>query len=176
MVWSGVHVSCTSHQLDRSRSPKMHCIHLLVGINMLITVNVQRRQTHTHACPARGQPVTPTQTRCMASLSEIARAVQISRHRLSRLHNPCSLNFLAVLALSGRLKRNFSPSISTERRRPPFDGSRPPGCGRRWRRNFAGSRGCRISLAEPFPTAGSIARRPSRIQPPAASQWPGANR
>ena len=30
VVWSGVHVSCTSHQLDRSRSPKMHCIHLLV--------------------------------------------------------------------------------------------------------------------------------------------------
>ena len=28
---------------------------------MLITVNVQRRQTHTHACPARGQPVTQTQ-------------------------------------------------------------------------------------------------------------------
>ena len=84
----------------------------------------------------------------MASLSEIARAVQISRHRLSRLHNPCSLNFLAVLASSGRLKRRFSPSISTERRRPPFD-SRPPGCVRRWRRNFAGSRGCRISLALP---------------------------
>ena len=32
VVWSGVHVSCTSHQLDRSRSPKMHCIHLLVII------------------------------------------------------------------------------------------------------------------------------------------------
>ena len=31
VVWSGVHVSCTSHQLDRSRSPKMHCIHLLVS-------------------------------------------------------------------------------------------------------------------------------------------------
>ena len=26
----GVVVSCGSHQLDRSRSPKMHCIHLLV--------------------------------------------------------------------------------------------------------------------------------------------------
>ena len=33
VVWSGVHVSCTSHQLDRSRSPKMHCIHLLVSIS-----------------------------------------------------------------------------------------------------------------------------------------------
>ena len=32
---SGVHVSCTSHQLDRSRSPKMHCIHLLVIIRTL---------------------------------------------------------------------------------------------------------------------------------------------
>ena len=46
------------------------------GINMLITVNARRRQTYTHACLARGRSV--TQTRCIASLSEIAGAVQIS--------------------------------------------------------------------------------------------------
>ena len=87
---------------------------------MLITVNARRRQTYTHACLARGHSV--TQTRCIASLSEIAGAVQISPDQSpSAISASLSLltNLLAVLASSCQLGRSFSPSTSIKRRRPP---------------------------------------------------------
>ena len=91
-----------------------------MGINMLITVNARSCQTYTHACLARGHSV--TQTRCIASLSEIARAVQISPDQSpSAISASLSLltNLLAVLASSYQLGRSFSLSTSMKRRRPP---------------------------------------------------------
>ena len=60
--------------------------------------------------------------RCIASLSEIARAVQISPDQSpSAISASLSLltNLLAVLASSCQLGRSFSPSTSIKGRRPP---------------------------------------------------------
>ena len=65
---------------------------------MLITVNAHRRQTHTHACPKRGQSV--TQTRCMASQrdSQISpdqspSAISASQSLLTQLPHPHAFLF-----------------------------------------------------------------------------------
>ena len=55
VVWSGVHVSCTSHQLDRSRSPKMHYIHLLVH-NLLESLIGERERANLVVQLARLYP------------------------------------------------------------------------------------------------------------------------
>ena len=125
------------------------CYGALMGINMLITVNARRRQTYTHACLARGHSV--TQTRCIASLSEIDGAVQISPDQ-----SPSAIS--ASLSLLTQLPRCAGVVMSAREELLAIDLDKTtkaarvalcrrlglPISGRRWRRDFAPTGpGCR---------------------------------